>query len=88
MGELEQNAAMANVDHRSLEPGLRWLTIVRQIEPGVRVRVFVQGPGAFDTDVNEAEAENLFRQAAPPGSRAATIERQMRAAIAKMKSHN
>ena len=65
-----------------LEPELRWYTIVRQIAPGVRIRVKTQGPADHDVDLPEDVARHLYGQIVTPGSYFAHVEQQVAEALA------
>src|SRR5271165_2786347 len=50
--EIEQNEIIE--DHRwELPRGWAWFTIVQQIAPGLRVRVFIELPETTDPDISE-----------------------------------
>ncbi len=81
--ELEQNTALEGAEFILTRPGYRWYAVVRQIVPGVRMRVFAQGEADQDTDVPEEFARALYSQIVCPGSELAILERNVAAAIAK-----
>jgi hypothetical protein len=61
MAELAQ---AERVDH-ALDapfPGFRWFTVIRQVTPGARVRVYVQAPELCETDVPEEMAAQIYRE--------------------------
>ncbi len=43
-------------------PGFRWFTVIRQVTPGARVRVYVQAPELCETDVPEEMAASIYRE--------------------------
>jgi hypothetical protein len=43
-------------------PGFRWFTVIRQVAPGARVRVYVQAPELCETDVAEEVAAQIYRE--------------------------
>src|SRR5262249_40869676 len=57
-------------------PGCRIFTIVRNIAPGVRLRLFTYGLEGADTDLTEAMARAIYEACATPYTR--QIEAQMR----------
>jgi hypothetical protein len=61
-------------------PGCRIFAIVRNIAPGVRLRLFTLGVEGADTDLSETMARSIFEACATPCSR--HIEAQLRAAVA------
>lgn len=77
--ELEANAAAQGLDRIEMEPGRRWFTVVRQIEPGVRARLFVQNRADADPDMSESEAQGVYEWLARTGStKALEIEAKIR----------
>jgi hypothetical protein len=50
-----------------MEPpsGKRWFTIVRQVRPGVRVRLSIALPETTGPDISERECEALFIRVCP-----------------------
>jgi hypothetical protein len=60
--------------------GCRIFAIVRNIAPGVRLRLFTLGVEGADTDLSETMARSIFEECATPYTR--HIEAQMRAAVA------
>ena len=83
MVELEQNTALEGADFIHTRPGYRWYAVVRQMVPGVRMRVFAQGEADQDTDVPEDFARTLYSEIVCPGSELAIVEQNVAAAIAK-----
>ena len=63
-------------------PGSRWIVMVKEIQPGVRMRAFAQATGADEFDVGEDEARDLYTAKVRVGSRLHAIEAQVRAAMA------
>lgn len=62
---LAGRAEAALASRTSGEPfsGDAWFAVVRQIIPGVRVKLFFTGPAGNDTDVGEAECRWLYERA-------------------------
>lgn len=60
-------------------PGFRWFTAVRQLAPGVRVRVYLQAPAMCETDVPEDMAAALYRRS--EGRKARDVTASMVAAL-------
>jgi hypothetical protein len=60
-------------------PGCRVFTIVRNIAPGVRLRIYAFGLEGAETDLSELTARAIFEAAATP--RTWEIEAQMRKAV-------
>lgn len=81
--EVAQNQIMAPDEDLTPVPGARWIVLVKQLRPGVRLRAFAQATGADDFDLSEAEARDLYDAKVRPGSRLHGIELQMQAALAK-----
>jgi hypothetical protein len=48
------------------DPGRRFFTLVRNVAPGVRLRLLFQGPEAGETDIDEDMAGALFDTHATP----------------------
>ena len=46
--------------------GFKFFTLVRNIAPGVRMRLYVPAPEACETDVDEATARAVFEARATP----------------------
>lgn len=64
-GENEaRRAAASSYDKPS--PGFRHFTLVRQIAPGLRVRAVITARADLDTNVSEAAARKLWRDAGAP----------------------
>lgn len=53
-------------------PGFRWFTVIRQVAPGARVRVYVQAPELCETDVPEAVAARIYAEAEGQNTRELT----------------
>lgn len=80
--ELDANAAAQGLKRIETEPGRRWFTVVRQIAPGVRSRLFVQNRNDADTDMSEAEAQGVYEWLARTGSsKALEIEAKIRSYV-------
>jgi hypothetical protein len=60
-------------------PGCRIFAIVRNIAPGVRMRLFTFGLEGAETDLSETMARSIFEECATPYAR--QIEAEMRAAV-------
>ena len=73
-------------EHLRTVPGNRWYCSVRQIEPGARVRHFVQNEAGLDTDIPEDQARWLFDHLAPPESQAAKAEASIRRVLDKWRA--
>ncbi len=82
--EVAQNAVMAPEEDLTPLLGTRWIVLVKQLEPGVRLRAFAQATGADDFDLSEDEARDLYDAKVRLGSRLYGIEMRMRAALASM----
>lgn len=82
--ELEANAAALGVEKIKTEHGRRWFAVVRQIEPGVRSRLFVQNADDAEPDMDEDQAHAVYDWLARNGSsRALEIEAKIRRAVAE-----
>jgi hypothetical protein len=73
--EIEQNAIVEG-EPQAIPAGCRIFTVVRNIAPGVRLRLFTFGLEGADTDLPETTARAIFEAAATP--RTWEIEAQMR----------
>ena len=82
--EVAQNAILVQDNDLEPQPGARWIVLVKQLHPGVRLRAFAQATGANDFDLGEDEARDLYASKVRPGSHLYAIERQMVAALAKL----
>lgn len=84
--EVETDLILKGLGDLPLVPGAQWTTVVRQIAPGVRLRIVTQSIGrdAADFDMGEDLARWAYDQLVVPGSYAHDQERQMRAALARM----
>ncbi len=82
--EVAQNAIIAPEEDLTPLLGTRWIVLVKQLQPGVRLRAFAQATGADDFDLSEDEAQELYDAKVRLGSRLHGIEMQMRAALVKM----
>jgi hypothetical protein len=76
--EIEQNAILQGQPD-SPPPFCRVFTVVRNISPGVRLRLYTYGLEGSETDLDEATARAIFEAAATP--RTWEIEAQMRKAV-------
>lgn len=85
--EVAQNAIMAPEEDLTPLLGTRWVVLVKQLQPGVRLRAFAQATGADDFDLDEDDARDLYDAKVRLGSRLHVIEAQMRAALATMGKH-
>ena len=84
IAELDQNALMSGETDKAPEPGRRWFVVVRQIAPGVRLRLFSESAADADVDcMTEAEARDVFEFVAAGHPFAAQLEARLRAAVAK-----
>lgn len=82
--ELKLNAASLGLEEIETEPGQRWFVAVKQIEPGVRTRLFVQNAVHADPDMDEHEAAAVYDWLARNGSsQALKIEAQLRHLVEK-----
>ncbi len=84
--EVETDAILKGQPDISTTPGSRWVAIVKQLVPGVRVRAVERsiGRGGNDLDLTEELARWAYDQMVVPGSFAHERERQMVAALARM----
>ena len=82
--EVAQNAIMAPEEDLTPLLGSRWIVMVKQIQPGVRMRAFAQATGVDEFDAEEDEARDLYNAKVRLGSRLHAIEAQVRAAMATM----
>lgn len=73
--ELEQCELMEGLP-TAPPPGCRVFTIVRNIAPGARLRLYAYGLEGAETDLSEATALAIYEATATPKTRA--IEAQMR----------
>ena len=80
--EIAQNAVLAPDEDLTPLPGSRWIVMVKQVQPGVRLRAFAQATGVDEFDVGEGEAKDLYDAKVRLGSRLYAIEAQVRAAMA------
>jgi hypothetical protein len=62
-----------------LPPGYRWFTVVRNVAPGARLRLFVRYLEDAETDLDEATAREIFELASTEQTR--KIEAGLRTAI-------
>ncbi len=84
VAEVAQNAVMASDEDMTPISGARWIVMVKQVQPGVRMRAFAQATGGDDFDLGEDEARDLYAAKVRLGSRLHAIEAQVRAALATM----
>lgn len=84
--EVETDAIVKGEPDISTVPGSRWVTIVKQLAPGVRLRVVERSIGrdGNDFDLSEEMARWAYDQMVVPGSYMWERERQMVAALARM----
>ncbi len=84
--EVETDAIIKGEPNISTVPGSRWIVIVKQLAPGVRLRVVERSIGreANDFDLSEEMARWAYDQMVVPGSYMWERERQMVAALARM----
>jgi hypothetical protein len=62
-----------------LPAGYRWFTVVRNVAPGARLRLFVRYLEDAETDLDEATAREIFLSAATPHTW--KVEAQLRKAV-------
>jgi len=62
-----------------LPPGYRWFTVVRNVAPGARMRLFVRYLEDAETDLDEETAKEIFELASTEKTR--KIEAGLRTAI-------
>jgi hypothetical protein len=60
----------------NIKPGFRLYTIVRNVVPGARLRLFLEAPDGRETDLSEAVARSIYETVATPQAR--EIEADMR----------
>ena len=82
--EIAQNAIMAAGEDLTPVPGARWIVLVKQLQPGMRMRAFAQATGVDDLDLDETEARDLYNAKVALGSRLQSIEAQVQAMVASM----
>lgn len=84
--EVETDAIIKGKPDISTVSGSRWVTIVKQLAPGVRLRAVERSIGreANDFDLSEEMARWAYDQMIVPGSYMWERERQMVAALARM----
>jgi hypothetical protein len=78
--EIEINQLMSPEMRKPL-PGLTWFTLVRQIAPGARLRIFIQGPPDAETDLPEAAVEELWNAKAAAMPKVRDYESKIETAI-------
>jgi hypothetical protein len=78
--EIEINQTLSGHD-QSLPPGQRHFCAIKQIAPGLRIRVYLHGTEAAGPDEPEWIAKLAFEASAGPPAR--QLEERMRAAAAK-----
>lgn len=81
--EIEQNAAITGAGSTGPGPGRRWFVAVRQIAPGVRMRLFTLSFEDAETDMAEGEARKVFGFLAASQPKATHIEAKLKAALEK-----
>ncbi len=84
--EVETDAILKGEPGISTESGSQWVTIVKQLGPGVRLRAVERSIGrdGNDFDLSEEMARWAYDQMVVPGSYMWERERQMVAALARM----
>ncbi len=84
--EVETDAILKGEPDISTASGSRWVVIVKQLAPGVRLRVVERSIGrdGNDFDLSEEMARWAYDQMVVPGSYMWERERQMVAALARM----
>jgi len=84
--EVETDAIIKGEPNISTVPGSQWIVIVKQLAPGVRLRVIERSIGrdGNDFDLSEEMARWAYDQMVVPGSYMWERERQMVAALARM----
>ncbi len=84
--EVETDAIIKGEPDVSTVPGSRWIAIVKQLAPGVRMRVVERSIGrdGNDFDLSEEMARWAYDQMVVPGSHLWDRERQMVVALARM----
>ena len=50
----------------TVQPGFRWFTVVRNVYPGARIRLFVMNLEDAETDLDEATAREIFQWGRTP----------------------
>jgi hypothetical protein len=60
-------------------PNHAWFTVVRQVEPGIRFRVFVRNCDDAEVDVPEDVAKSIYEEASHSSPQVEEIERRIRA---------
>ena len=50
----------------TVPPGFRWFTVVRNVYPGARIRLYVMNLEDAETDLDEATAREIFEWAETP----------------------
>jgi len=84
--EVETDAILKGEPDISTASGSRWVTIVKQLAPGVRLRVVERSIGrdGNDFDLSEEMTRWAYDRMVVPGSHLWDRERQMVAALARM----
>ncbi len=84
--EIETDAILKGEPDTSTTTGVRWVTIVRQIIPGVRFRVVERSIGrdGNDLDLPEELARWAYEQMVVPGSYAFEQEQKIAKALAQI----
>lgn len=81
--ELEQNALVTGIADPSPPEGRRYFVAVRQVAPGIRMRLFAQSFEDADVDMSEVEAKQVFDFVSDSHDKANAIESQLRTVMAK-----
>src|SRR4051812_9141353 len=77
LSEIDQNELLEGKP-QAIPPECRIFAVVRNIAPGVRLRLFIFGLEGSETDLTETMARTIFEESATP--KTWEIEAQMRAA--------
>ncbi len=78
--EIEING-LISPEMRELEPGMAWFTLVRQVAPGARMRIFIRGPRDAETDLPEAAVADLWNAKVAALPKARDLECRIEKAI-------
>ena len=77
---------MHGADQLRAAPGNRWYCVIRQVEPGARIRVYLQNEADLDTDIPDWQAGWLFDHMSPPESQVARAEASVRRVLDKWRA--
>ena len=73
--ELVQMCAIGDVADFPARPCMEWATVVRQLQPGARIRLHVQVPKGADLDgASEDQCREIYEAVRGHGTEAARIE--------------